>query len=377
MGEMPRTSHERRTDVLVLTVIPAELEAARRAFDIADTDRNKVADGTVYFHTVVPSVLAATEYKVSLLCIGSAGNPEAAAVTSAALASQKPRAALLMGIAAGMRDKVQIGDVVLSERVVAYEPAALVTDGTTTTEQPRPDIERPSHAMIQDMVAYNPAGDRLQQAFARSGGYVPTAPPGQEVEYATHVATAVAVRRSTIASGEKLLRDPSKLRRIRTLHGKVEVGEMEAAGFVSACRVGDVPWMVVRGISDFGDELKNDRFHSFAACAAAAVTRDFIGHGLELAGTNPAATLSGVPDDLIAVLADQYPEARDARAVWVRAGGRAGDVEQVNRPRDLWQRLWLAAVNGANVRPAALLDAVLEDLPNNEVVAAYRRRSNG
>jgi hypothetical protein len=43
-----------------------------------------------------------------------------------------------------------------------------------------------------------------------------------------------------------------------------------------------MPWLVIRGISDFGDELKDDRFHGFASCAAAAVLHDFVAHGLDL-----------------------------------------------------------------------------------------------
>jgi nucleoside phosphorylase len=371
---------------MVLTVIPEELEAARRGFDVGDGDREKDGDGTVYFYKRVPSALVATEYAVALLCIGSAGNPEAAAVTATAIARLKPRAALLMGIAAGMRGKVRIGDVVLSERVVAYEPAAVVSTGTATTvEHPRPDIERPPHSIVQDAVTYRPAPDRIHSAFVRSGGAIPTAPLGQEAEFAAHVATSITVRRSTIASGEKLLRDPAKLHAVRRLHGKVEVAEMEAAGFVAACRVGAVPWMIIRGISDFGDELKDDRFHELAACAASALLHDFVTHGLDLGGYDPprvnsvpaATSVDGIPHDLIDVLADEYPDVRDARTLWERAGGRAGDVEQVGRPRDLWQRLWLRALNGAAVRPVELLQAALRDLPNNPVVRDYLRRMTG
>jgi hypothetical protein len=44
---------------------------------------------------------------------------------------------------------------------------------------------------------------------------------------------------------------------------------------------------VIRGISDFGDEFKDDRFHKFASQAAAAVLADFIEHGLKLSGSHP------------------------------------------------------------------------------------------
>jgi hypothetical protein len=137
--------------------------------------------------------------------------------------------------------------------------------------------------MIQDVVSYRAETSRLRDAFVCAGGEVPTAPVGQEDEFRTHVASTITARQGTIASGEKLLRDPEKLLAVRErYHGKTEVGEMEAAGVVDGCRRGAVPWLVIRGISDFGDDLKDDRFHTFASCAAAAVLHDFVAHGLDL-----------------------------------------------------------------------------------------------
>jgi nucleoside phosphorylase len=68
------------------------------------------------------------------------------------------------------------------------------------------------------------------------------------------------------------------------MHGKVEAGEMEAAGLATACRRGNVDWLVVRGISDFGDTLKSDQFHTLASHAAASVAVDFIQNGLQIPG---------------------------------------------------------------------------------------------
>lgn len=269
-------------DVVILTVIPAELEAARRVLQLDNDSREKDPDGTVYFRGAVRSELARRDYAIVLTCIGSAGNSGAAAAASTAIAKYHPRAVLLMGIAAGIRDKLQIGEVVLSDRVVAYEPAALVSSADGTEVQPRPEIDRAPHTMIQDVMSYRSDPARLRTAFERAGGTIPTVPAGREDEFLTHVASAIGACQATIASGEKLLRDPSKLLAVREQHGKVEVGEMEAAGLVDSCRRGSVPWLVIRGISDFADEFKDDRFHTFASCAASAVLHDFIAHGLDL-----------------------------------------------------------------------------------------------
>jgi len=286
---LPQDGHDRASlapapiptaEIVVVTVIPAEFWAACQVLGFAE--REKDQDGTVYLRGTVHSELARRDYTVALTCVGGAGNPSAAAATTSAIARYRPSAVLLMGIAAGVRDKVQIGEVLLSDRVIAYEPAALIQAATGTKEQPRPEIDRAPHTMIQDVVTYRAEPARLRDAFDRAGGVIPTAPAGREDEFREHVASEITARPGTIASGEKLFRDPEKLLAVRELHGKTEVGEMEAAGVVDACRRGPVPWLVIRGISDFGDEFKDDRFHAFAAAAAAAVLHDFVAYGLGL-----------------------------------------------------------------------------------------------
>jgi hypothetical protein len=53
-------------DVVILTVIPAELEAARRMLRIDEGRREKDADGTVYFRGAVRSELANRDYAIAL-----------------------------------------------------------------------------------------------------------------------------------------------------------------------------------------------------------------------------------------------------------------------------------------------------------------------
>lgn len=274
-------------DVGVLTVIAPELGAARAALGLGNQHKEKTDDGTAYWRGTVDSEVLGRPLQVVLTCIASAGNPTSAGATTRLLERYRPRAVILMGIAAGIRGKVRIGDVVLSERVVAYEPAALVRDAHGRARQRRPDIDGLPHEMLQDVTAYlsePPPHERLMAVFQSIGGVIPTAPRRQKTEYREHVIRRVAAPNlSTIASGEKLLRNPEFLGEVRRdIHGKVEAGEMEAAGFIEACRPGHVPWLIIRGISDFGDELKSDAFHDLASRCAATVLVDYLQHGFAL-----------------------------------------------------------------------------------------------
>ena len=276
-------------DICILTVIQAELDAARTVIGMTDRDRVKLkGTGSVYWLNKLFSHRTHRDYRIALGCIANAGNYDSSAASSEAFATFSPACMILVGIAAGIRGKVRLGQVVLSERVVAYEPASLQAspDGNCI-EVPRPEIVRAPHSITQDVVAYrsDEARNRVDD-LCRVAQDVQV-PPAEELPSlglsAQEISYRAEISMSTVASGEKLLRDDRKLRTIRTrIHGKTEVGEMEGAGFVTACTRLGVQWLVVRGVSDFGDSSKSDAFHTLASVRAAATAVDFISHGLEL-----------------------------------------------------------------------------------------------
>lgn len=270
----------------ILAVIAPEIRAVRQALGVTDSDREDKADlnDTVYFRRTIASMRQRREYSFALAAIGSAGTDSAAVATTRMIERYHPRVVLLVGIAAGIRGKVRIGDVVLSERVVAYDRAAQVKDPKTGEHrvEPRPEISPVPHGIGQDLVHYDPDPGRLAAKFAALGGEFPGPPAKRKKDWDKQVASAVTCQAATIASGNKLLRDADKLYALRELHGKVEVAEMELAGVEAACRVAGVPWLAIRGISDFGDDFKDDRFHKFASETAGVVLQDFLEHGLDL-----------------------------------------------------------------------------------------------
>lgn len=80
------------------------------------------------------------------------------------------------------------------------------------------------------------------------------------------------VHRGTIASGEKVMRDAMQ-RDALAQDDKILCFEMEAAGALN-----DFPCLVVRGISDYSDSHKNDKWHGYAAAVAAAYARELFYH---------------------------------------------------------------------------------------------------
>lgn len=273
-------------DVLVLTVIGVELGALQRALGCDPLSPRELENGTLVWDASIESPVGGRAYSVCLAAVGSAGLEDAATATADLLVRLAPRFAILAGIAAGMRGKNKIGNVLIAEQVYAYDRGALNEAGFAA----RARLFELAPHVLQRMTAYWAQGTQPQPgqdpgAFAR-----PAPPPGQEQEFALHVAQTLSFKFATIASGNKLLRDGKALGEIREKgHDKVEAGEMEGAGFCQACQKNRVPWLVVRGISDFGDTFKNDDFHQLAADAAAACTVDLLKKVVTLDSTGVAA----------------------------------------------------------------------------------------
>lgn len=82
----------------------------------------------------------------------------------------------------------------------------------------------------------------------------------------------VVIHRGTIAAGEKVMRDGVQREQLARESG-VLCFEMEAAGALN-----DFPCLVIRGISDYSDSHKNDKWHGYAAAVAAAYARELFQH---------------------------------------------------------------------------------------------------
>ena len=264
-------------DVLVLTALDVELAAAKQAFGISDDAEHRTTEHGLHIWRAPVSKRGGKTASCVLACFAGAGNVDAASVTTMLLGEIKPTSVMMLGIAAGLRGKCSLGEVVIAERVVAYEGAAYVEGGAVEN---RPDISRLAMSVRQDVSAYlsniNALETRLKESYNLLGIEFP------EQAEAGPVCQGVIPKTATVASGEKLLKDPEKFLGMRELHGKTEVAEMEGAGLFAACANYSKPVLMVRGISDFGDSKKDNRFHRLAAMAAAAVTVDYIANGMTL-----------------------------------------------------------------------------------------------
>jgi adenosylhomocysteine nucleosidase len=257
----------KKIDVLLVTVIAVELEAAKIAFDLPD--KHVSHENRRYYATTVQSAQARRNLAVVVTDIGRAGNVSAATALNEMQRHYDPAACFLVGIAGGLRDTLNLGDVVRPEQIIDYERGVALPAGE---QLHRPDPLPVPEALLRNMNYHQPTRtgyyDHLNSALERVAEG--DRPPAAELNLPFRPGFPDKV---ALITGEKVRRDGS-LVELNKHNDLIKAVDMESTGFARA--VSNTPWAVFRGISDYADQHKADNWHMVAALAASVALRDFL-----------------------------------------------------------------------------------------------------
>lgn len=205
---------------------------------------------------------------------------------------------LFVGIGAGQpqpeaeHKDIRLGDVVISTGVIQYDDVRRV-DGRLLLSGngiPPPGLEfigAANNLLSSQMVSRGPGALRRvpswdeyisqAQAFVENSNRPPDAtdPYNAARSYLSLNPTRYAccrIRLARVASANTLLRD-AEHRNYLCNHHDVACFDMEGAAVALAAHASGMTYVLVRGVSDYADNEKNNVWHGYAAVAAAAVTR--------------------------------------------------------------------------------------------------------
>lgn len=266
-------------DVLLVTVVPNEARAAELVFDIDRPGRAPRRDDGRRYHPVTLQTEENGSLSVIVTSIGESGNMTARNAFNAMLSFYKPSLILLAGIAAGRLDGVDLGDLVIPRKVWWIEKGASLVEGFKPENDPRGLHRRIAQLVNDHRVRGSTFYDMLKANLGKLDE--DELPPGIDVNHRPKYDNDASV-----AASEKLLRDGSlrKLADIDGLDRKIKLGDMESWAVVGAGGSGLVgeytpdgsEWLVVRGVSDFGEPDKDDDWQMFAAVCAVTGARHFL-----------------------------------------------------------------------------------------------------
>ena len=192
------------------------------------------------------------------------------------LSSVRFKSAILVGMAAGRRSEVDLGDVVIAESVIAYEYMTLKPDEVIYSPVVH-TVPRKRIRQARTMHQVDPHWSARLRSEIMSCSDFAGVPADSERQLDENWECEVAT--GAVLAGARLVENGSIPFLSQQLSDRVKAVEMEGAGFAAMCTEFDVDWLVVRGIADFGEPERSKGWQFPAAYAAAAFVRDGLGNG--------------------------------------------------------------------------------------------------
>jgi nucleoside phosphorylase len=230
-------SRDAPVDVAIITVLPEEYQAVLRKLENVRPVQTWDGRANAYVWVVgeVPSAHLETARRVVVGMAGESGEVSGALATGATIDRFRPRDVLLVGIAGGVHDYVELGDVVISSEIWGYEHGHLGTrydSGSLLYFPADPVLLRAARGLGADW-------RKRIEVSAPDPGVHPRVVEGQA------------------ASGNKVIESGSSAYFAQSLGATTAVVavEMEGAGAAAAVGVdhdlgGTTGFLMIRGVSD-------------------------------------------------------------------------------------------------------------------------------
>lgn len=245
-------------DIGVLTVISTEARAVSAVLRGGTARRERLEANGLCFEE---ATILVDERRLKLVHLRSLrpGQVPAALAVGALLSYCSPAVLALTGIAGGIHPDVRLGDVVIGEEIISYDPYKETAYGVRRRGSTQPIPSSTQRAINR---FFSQRGEPCQVSTIDPDG----------------VRRAFGVFHGPIGSGSAVVATEVSMVReyLSNVNDKTLAVETEAAGASWALyeRIDshrETGWLVVRGISDLANADKTDSYHEVAAWRAARV----------------------------------------------------------------------------------------------------------
>jgi nucleoside phosphorylase len=182
------------------------------------------------------------------------------------LQEYQPLIVMMTGLCAGDRRRVRLGDLVVADRLFAYDSGKVCLD------------EQGQRVYEPDIMTYQPSASLLHYAGLFDGWQSGVRRLERPADYreAEQEVREVHLHLKPMASGSAVRADRLFEQARILVRGTVAI-DMEGAAFgLVMSRYPLIPWLVVKGVCDYADQDKDDRYHDYAARVAALYTLAFL-----------------------------------------------------------------------------------------------------
>jgi nucleoside phosphorylase len=241
------------SDICVITALQIERKAM---LDLPWewTRLNLPGDASEYFEAQVAVPDCARPLRILVASSPRMGMVSAAILASNVIRTFRPRIIAIVGICAGLRDRVAIGDIAVADPSWDYQSGKF-----TKTQFEFAPHQLALHSAIRRRIVETANGEHLTEVRAGWRGMQPK--------------TVTEIHVGPFASGSAVLANQLKLEELKLQHRSLIAIDMEVYGIFAAAADASTPIpyaLAIKGISDLGDEHKDDTYREYACFISAS-----------------------------------------------------------------------------------------------------------
>ena len=252
-------------DVILMTAVEDEYRMARKVFQ--DIFAENYKNGFKY---------CLANYKVNedltiIIAIfrqNNMGLVSASMTATFALNKFNPKLLLMCGVCAGVKDKANLGDLIIFSPVFDYG-AGKYQDGNFFPDYQQHHINSIVRPIVEEMKCDINLKREIKDAWDNATGK-----PATELDI--HIYPG--------GSGAAVITDENVIKSIRdhqrTL-GAIDMESYAIAEVADEALAREIPWLVVKGVQDFASPLKNDQYREYSAFVSATFMKKFLNRFFE------------------------------------------------------------------------------------------------
>ncbi|MGG1166275.1 response regulator [Bacillus mycoides] len=217
--------------------------------------------------------VAENEYKIVCVTPNEMGIAASSITTLKLIDYFKPRYLFMTGIMAGIKDRTNIGDIIVAEPSWHYEVGKYSNIGGARIFQPTTSHIRASGNLksLVEEIGYDKGF--LSSIYTKFDSSKPKP------------STIPVVRVGPVGSGSAVIADDAKISEILEMERKLLGIDMEIYGFYLSAFKAFKPkpmYIAIKSVSDFADEYKQDDFHDYCSYITAQVIENLIKNKITL-----------------------------------------------------------------------------------------------
>lgn len=255
--------HTYHTDLAIFVALEDEELNSIRKLDGGWCERRIPHDDSRYFEGRFRG--QGGELSVVAVAAPKMGMPTAAVVAAKLIGAYRPRYIAITGICAGVRDKVDIGDILVADPCFDWGSGKWVADKSGELRfRPAPYPWRLNGNLRSLIKTLGESEEFLSRIHMQYEGVRPGVKPKVFIE--------------AMASGGSVLQVGKLMDDVRDQHKNLVGVEMESYAVFTAAEYAPEPKPIcfsIKSVCDFGDESKSDGAHQYAAYVSAKFLYEF------------------------------------------------------------------------------------------------------